>query len=106
MVRRLVLLGAMLLPALALGHTGDASATTSLWRAYSLDLNVVLPMLLVAGVYLAGLARLWRRAGQGRGIERWRAGCFAGAMLALSLALIWPVDVLGATLLSAHISVR
>jgi cytochrome c oxidase assembly factor CtaG len=59
-------------------------------------------MLLAAAVYSLGLARLWGRAGRGRGIETWRAGCFAGAMLALSLALIWPFDVLGGTILSAH----
>lgn len=51
---------------------------------------------------MAGLARLWRRAGRGRGVETWRAACFVGAMLALSLALIWPLDVLGASILSAH----
>lgn len=50
MVRGLLLLGALLLPAPALGQRGDASAATSLWRAFSLDLQVVLPMLLVAGV--------------------------------------------------------
>jgi putative membrane protein len=73
-----------------------------LWHAYGFDLHVVLPMLLAAAVYGFGLARLWGRAGRGRGIEAWRAACFAGAMLALSLALIWPFDVLGGIVLSAH----
>jgi putative membrane protein len=95
----LLVLGASLAPFPALAHAGGA---TDLWHAYSLDPYVVLPMLLAAAVYGLGLARLWGRAGSGRGIETWRAGCFAGAMLALSLALIWPFDVLRGTTLSAH----
>lgn len=95
-------LGAALAPAPALAHGDGAHPALDLWRAYSFDLHVVLPMLLLAAVYCAGLARLWRRAGWGRGVELWRAACFAGAMSALGLALIWPFDVLGEVLLSAH----
>jgi putative membrane protein len=100
--RALATLGAALAPSLALAHEGDAHGAVDLWRAYGFDLYVVLPMLLAAGIYGAGVARLWRRAGRGRGVETWRAGCFAGAMLALGLALIWPFDVLGGMILSAH----
>lgn len=95
-------LGAMLAPCPALAHADGAHAGLDWWRAYSLDPYVVVPMLLVAGFYGLGLARLWRRAGRGRGVESWRAGCFAAAMLALTLALIWPFDALGRTFLSAH----
>lgn len=102
MRRALATLGAALAPSLALAHEGDAHGAVDLWRAYGFDLYVVLPMLLAAGIYGAGVARLWRRAGRGRGVETWRAGCFAGAMLALGLALIWPFDVLGGMILSAH----
>ena len=100
MRRALLALGAALAPFPALAHAGDG--IPHIWHAYSLDLYVVLPMLLAAAAYGLGLARLWGRAGRGRGIETWRAGCFAGAMLALSLALIWPFDVLGGIILSAH----
>ena len=93
MRRVLALLGAALAPSLALAHEADAHGAVDLWRAYRFQ--VVLPMLLAAVIYGAGVARLWRRAGRGRGVEAWRAGCFAGAMLALGLALIWPFDVLG-----------
>lgn len=102
MRRTLLVLGASLAPCPALAHAGEAHGAIDLWRAYSLELYVVLPMLLIAAIYGFGLARLWGRAGRGRGIETWRAGCFAGAMLALTLALIWPFDVLGGTILSAH----
>ena len=105
MVRRgLVVLGACLAPSAALAHAGEAHAAEGLGRAFSFDLYVVLPMLLAALIYGAGVARLWGRAGRGRGVETWRAGCFAGAMLALSLALIWPFDVLGGMFLSAHMA--
>lgn len=102
MRRALLILGTCLAPSAALAHAGEAHAAAGLGRMDSFELYVVLPMLLAALIYGAGLARLWRRAGRGRGIETWRAGCFAGAMLALALALIWPFDVLGASLLSAH----
>lgn len=103
MVRRaLAFLGAYLAPSTAFAHAGETHGAVDLWRAVSFDLYVVLPMLLTAATYGLGLGRLWGRAGPGRGVEMWRAGCFAGAMLALSLALIWPFDVLGGTMLSAH----
>jgi cytochrome c oxidase assembly factor CtaG len=102
-VRRALLgLGVGLAPSAAIAHAGETHGAIDLWRAFNLDLYVVLPMLLTLVIYGLGLARLWSRAGRGRGIETWRAGCFAGAMLALSLALIWPFDVLGGSILSAH----
>lgn len=101
MRRAPLVLGAAPAPSQAFAHAGDASVP-DIWHAYSLDLYVVLPMLLIAAVYGLALARLWGRAGRGRGIESWRAVCFAAAMLALSLALIWPFDVLGGLILSAH----
>lgn len=84
-------------------HT-EAAAPASLWQAYTLDAEVLVPMLLFAGLYIAGLRRMWRRAGSGRGVEYWRVGCFAAAMLALILALIWPFDVLGGFSLAAHMT--
>lgn len=66
---------------------------------------VTLYLLVLSGVlYAAGLARLWRRAGPGRGIRRWQAACFAGGWLALVLALVSPVDALGEILFSAHMA--
>jgi putative membrane protein len=104
MVRRaLVIVGvAALLPASAHAHEAGAPGASDLWRAYSLDMYVTVPMLLAAAIYATGLWRLWRRAGRGRGVQTWRAACFAGAMVALGLALIWPFDVLGGVFLSAH----
>jgi putative membrane protein len=63
----------------------------------------VLACLLLAGaLYLVGVARLWRRAGPGRGVHGRRALAFAAAWLVTALALVSPLDGLGAQLFSAH----
>jgi putative membrane protein len=48
------------------------------------------------------VARLWRRAGPGRGVHKRRAVAFAGGWLATAAALVSPLDGLGAQLFSAH----
>lgn len=66
---------------------------------------VVLGLLaLSAGLYARGAARLWRRAGTGKGIRRWQAGCFAAGWLGLFVALVSPLDALGGVLFSAHMA--
>lgn len=55
-----------------------------------------------ATLYLAGIVRLWRRAGAGRGIAWRQAAAFAGGWLALAAALATPLDALGARLFAAH----
>jgi putative membrane protein len=99
----LFFLSAALTAAPASAHGGqrhlEAVAVLSWWTwepvtAFLLALSGVL--------YAAGLARLWRRAGRGRGIRRWQAACFAGGWLALLVALLSPVDALGDILFSAH----
>lgn len=60
-------------------------------------------LLLLAGVYGVGLAKLWKgRAG--RGITVPEAALFAAGVLVLGLAMVWPIDAYGAWLLSAHIA--
>jgi hypothetical protein len=52
------------------GHHLDAGTVLSwwTWEPYTAFL-----LALSAGLYAAGLARLWRRAGWGRGIRPWQA---------------------------------
>ena len=58
-----------------------------------------------AGVfYVAGLRILWKRAGVGRGIERWRAAAFGAGMLTLAFALLSPLAWLSGLLFSAHMT--
>jgi len=55
-----------------------------------------------AALYTLGIARLWRRAGPGRGVPVWRAGCFAAGMLVLVAGLLSPLHDISDRLFSAH----
>jgi cytochrome c oxidase assembly factor CtaG len=55
-----------------------------------------------AFLYSVGLARLWRRAGVGRGVRAWEVVAFVLGWFALALALCNPLDKLADALFSAH----
>lgn len=44
-----------------------------LWRTWGLEPGVLIPLALAGVLYAAGVARLWRAAGAGRGVRRWEA---------------------------------
>jgi len=69
---------------------------------WSFDPWVVAPLLLSAALYALGIARLWSRAGRGRGISMLQATAFAGGWSTLAAALVSPLDALGGQLFSAH----
>lgn len=92
------------LPTAARAHGTATHGFEDLQHAYTLDPATLLPIVLIAALYTGGISRLWRRAGVGHGVERWRAMCFAAAILALTLALIWPLDALAGAALSAHMA--
>lgn len=54
------------------------------------------------GLYLAGVVRLWRHAGIGRGLHGRHVAAFLGGWWALAVAVASPLDALGASLFSAH----
>ena len=54
--------------------------------------------------YSAGVIRLWRNAGTGSGITAWQATAFAGAWLALAVALLPPLDDWSDQYLVAHMA--
>lgn len=74
-------------------HAGQPPAPHDLWSAWNAE-----PVLIV-GFLLAGWAY---GRGRGRAIETWRARCFAGALVALGVALLSPLDALSSALASAH----
>jgi putative membrane protein len=63
---------------------------------------LVTSLVSLIAVYAWGLLRLWRRAGVGRGIQRWQAAAFGVAWLVLVAALSTPMDEWSETYLAAH----
>jgi len=91
------------LPAVS-AHVGPPPAPGGVWSSWNLE-PFLLAVLVVGGwAYAVGVRVLWGRAGVGGGIEGWRVACFAGAMIALAVALISPLDGLSAALFSAHMA--
>jgi len=71
--------------------------TTWTWNPW-----VTAPLALSGGLYCTGVVRLWHRAGIGRGVRLWQAGCFASGWLLLVFALVTPLHWLGERLFVAH----
>jgi cytochrome c oxidase assembly factor CtaG len=93
------------LPLPVMAHAPDAAAATTAapWPLPWAFEPWVVACLLVSGVgYAVGVQRLWHGAGRGRGIRPWQVAAFAGGWLALAVALVSPLDPLGARLFSAH----
>lgn len=55
-----------------------------------------------AGLYVRGLARLWGRAGTGRGVSRGRTGAFAAGLAIAAALLLTPLEGLAGRALWAH----
>jgi len=92
--------------AAAAAHEADAdrgAAAAVLWDGrWSAEPWVAALLAASLVAYGIGLMRLWRRAGPGHGISRWRAASFGGGWLMLVVALASPLDRLGNQLFSAH----
>ena len=90
-----------LLPLAAAAHVAEATELPAPW-SWNFEAWLLALLALSAIGYTVGLRRLWRNAGSGRGVSRQQAGCFAAGWLTLVLALVSPVDALGAHLFSLH----
>ncbi len=75
-----------------------------LWGAWAWEPLVLFGVGMAACWYAAGVRRLWHRAGVGRAVGRGHAWLFAAGLLAVSLALMSPLDALGNALFSAHMA--
>jgi putative membrane protein len=69
------------------------------WDALTTTLLTTLAVL-----YVAGVMRLWLRAGVGHGVPTWRAACFACGMLTVVASLLTPLHELGDRLFVAHMA--
>lgn len=86
----------------AWAHPGRPPEPHDLWSAWSAEPGVLFAIGVAALLYARGVGRLWRRAGPGRGIPRWRFHSFVAGLAVLVLALVSPLDALGGGLFSAH----
>jgi putative membrane protein len=103
--RRRVLAAATLClctPAAAHAHSGVAPAPHDLWQSWSAEPAVLLGLAVGGWAYGRGVRVLWRRTGAGRGVSRAQLSCYVGGLLAVALALLSPVDRVGAALFSVH----
>ncbi len=92
------LLVLLVLPFPALAHGGGEEPTLS----WTFDPYVIIPLIVAGGLYIAGVTRLWQRAGWGRGVRPWQAGCYALGWLSIAAALVTPLHWLGERLFTAH----
>jgi putative membrane protein len=88
----------VLMPSGAFAH-GDHGSLAPEWL---FDPWVVVPLLLSAGLYGVGTAKLWHNAGPGRGIRWWQVGCYGAGWLLLAGALVSPLHWMGEHLFTAH----
>ena len=98
-VAALLVLAVIAPAALAHGPGSPSAASPLRWN---LEPWLLASLAAAALLYAAGCARLWRRAGAGRGITPAQAARFWAGWGAVATALVSPIDALGAHLFSAH----
>jgi putative membrane protein len=85
-----------------LAHGGPLVTRESLWTSWNFDPVLLFGLMVPAWAYGAGLRRVWRQAGRGRGTAEWQAAAFSLGLLTLTVALVSPLDALSGALVSAH----
>jgi putative membrane protein len=93
-MKRLILLGLAATPFL-FAHEGDVLKPHDLWKAWSFDPGIVIPLLLTAVLYVRG-------ATPAHGVSQRQKLYFWAGWFFLSLALLSPLHPLGEALFSAH----
>ena len=94
----------MIFPIYILAHGDAPDDFAELMRAWSFEPLVVIGLTLSAILYAAGMYRLWKASGIGRGIRVWEAFCYWLGWLALVVALVSPLHPWGRVLFSAHMT--
>jgi cytochrome c oxidase assembly factor CtaG len=93
-------------PRAALAHPGGAFRPHDLWHAWSSAPVPLIACALAVWLYARGLRALGRNrrrpAGRRAVVPVWRRWCWAGAWLALLVALASPLDALSGALFAAH----
>ncbi len=92
-------LNAIAVPA-ALAHAGEDHAGSHF--AWNPDPWIIASLLLTTILYVAGIRRLWRNAGNGAGVPRRTAAMFAAGLAVLAISLVSPIDTISGELFSMH----
>jgi putative membrane protein len=97
----------LLLVAARFAHPGETAAeiSPSHWlRAWSWNFGIVVPLIVMAGLYAIGCWRIRNRNRLRPAINRWQIASFWTGWLSLVLALDSPLHKLGEELFSAHMT--
>jgi putative membrane protein len=86
----------------AFAHDGKLYGPHDLWTMWSWEPGVIICLVFSAWLYGRGVRSLWRASAVGHGIRRWEVTAFGIGWLALWVALISPLHMLGSMLFSAH----
>lgn len=86
----------------ALAHMETPVTPENVWRSWNVDPLILVPLVVVAGLYAGGVRAIWTRAGRGRGVSIRQVAAFIAALLVLVVALVSPVDQLGGALFAMH----
>lgn len=70
--------------------------------SWSFELEVVVGLLLAAGLYALGWRRLRRRGRGGRALRPWRAWCFGGGLVTVAVALLSPIATFDSLFMFMH----
>jgi putative membrane protein len=80
----------------------EDAAELNVLPGWEFDPFVTVPLVVSLALYSIGLARLWQRAGRGRGVTYVHAALFAAGWLTLAGALVSPLHEYGEHLFLAH----
>lgn len=94
--------GAAALPRITAAACFAGDAPPAPGQAWTLSPLLLGPITLFV-LYAAGVVRLWRQAGIGRGIPLAEAGAFVAGALVFLGATLWPLDAYAAWSLAAHV---
>ena len=85
-------------------HATAPTLLSELWQHWTFEPVTALLLVLSAGLYAVGVARLWRRAGRDRGVRWWQVTCYAGGLISLAAALLSPLAWISERLFSMHMT--
>lgn len=89
-------------PTLARAHPGAPLEPHDVWRAWTADAWIIIPIVILVAAYAVGVIRIWKSAGRGRGVSVPATVSFMAAIVALLVALVSPLHALSEALFSAH----